>query len=111
MGFRKATEEYEIKMLEQELYNIVPSFLSEKIRKAMFEDEANCEFKSLIKGADYLSADSECWRQYIAGSRDDYFLGAMLRRIPKINSGDVLLTPACKELYDYFVQYAENLNL
>ena len=52
--------------------------------------------KSLIKGADYLSADSECWRQYIAGSRDDYFLGAMLRRIPKINSGDVLLTPACK---------------
>ncbi len=111
LGFRKATEEYEIKMLEQELYNIVPSFLSEKIRKAMFEDEANCEFKSLIKGADYLSADSECWRQYIAGSRDDYFLGAMLRRIPKINSGDVLLTPACKELYDYFVQYAENLNL
>ena len=30
LGFRKATEEYEIKMLEQELYNIVPSFFIRK---------------------------------------------------------------------------------
>lgn len=110
-GFRAATEEYERRMLKQELYSIIPEFLSKKLQEIMFEDAANSEFKSLVKGADYLSADSECWRQFIAGSRDDYFLGAMLRRIPKIKSGEVLLTPACKELYNYFVQYAENLNL
>lgn len=110
-GFRVATEEYERRMLEQELYRVVPEFLSKKMQEEMFEDDTNAEFKSLIKGADYLSADSECWRQYIAGSRDDYFLGALKRRIPKINSGEVLLTPACRDLYNYFVQYAEKLNL
>lgn len=110
-GFRNATEEYERKMLQQELYNVVPIFLAKRLHEEMFEDEANSEFKSLVKGADYLSADSECWRQYIGGSRDDYFLDAMLRRMLKIKSGEVLLTPACNELYNYFVQYAEKLNL
>lgn len=110
-GFRKATEKYEKLMIEQELYSRIPEFLATKIRAAMFEDEANSEYKNLIKGADYLSADSECWRQYVAGCRDDYFLGAIKRRIPKIKSGEVLLTPICDELYNYFLQYAENLNL
>ncbi len=110
-SFRAATEEYERRMLIQELYNVVPKFLATKLQEAMFEDETNVEFKRLIKGADYLSADSECWRQYIAGCRDKYFLEAMNKRLEKINLGEVLLTPACKELYNYFVEYAEKLNL
>ena len=77
----------------------------------MFEDPSNFKYKKLVKGADYLSADSECWRQYKAGSRDEYFLNAIHRRKKAIDAGDVLLTPVCRELYNYFVEYAENLNL
>lgn len=110
-NFRKATEEFELKMLEQELYNKVPDFLAKKLKNVMFEDEANIAYKKLLKGADYLSADSECWRQYKAGTRDEYFLGAIKRRIPKIKAGDVLLTPVCGELFNYFLEYAEGLQL
>lgn len=110
-GFRAATEEYELKMLEEELYGKVPEFLAKKLQDVMFEDEANKEYKKLLKGADYLSADSECWRQYKAGSRDEYFLGAIRRRLPKIESGNVLLTPVCGELFNYFLEYAEGLHL
>lgn len=110
-GFRKATEEYELKKLEEELYSKVPKFLEEKLHLVMIEELAGKDEYKLLKGADYLSADSECYRQYRAGSRDDYFLGAMYRRIPKIESGEVALTPVCHELYNYFVSYAERLNL
>lgn len=110
-NFRAATEEYELKKLEEKLYSRVPKFLERKFREVMFEDEANKAYKKLLKGADYLSADSECWRQYKAGTRDEYFLGAIYRRISKIESGDVLLTPVCGELFEYYKKYAESLNL
>lgn len=110
-GFRGATEAYELIMLEKELYNVLPNFIAEKIQEVMFEDPSNFKYKKLVKGADYLSADSECWRQYKAGSRDEYFLNAIHRRKKAIDAGDVLLTPVCRELYNYFVEYAENLNL
>lgn len=110
-GFRAATEEYERRKLESELYSKVPEFLANKLKDVMFEDEANKAYKKLIKGADYLSADSECWRQYKMGTRDQYFLGAIKRRFAKINSGEVLLTPICGELFNYFLSFAENLDL
>ena len=44
----------------------------------MFEEPANLNFHNLIKSADYLSADCECWRQYLAGSRDPYFLNTAI---------------------------------
>lgn len=110
-NFRAATEKYELKKLQDELYSKVPEFLAKKLREVMFEDEANKRYKKLLKGADYLSADSECWRQYKAGSRDEYFLGAIQKRLPKIESGDVLLTPVCGKLFEYFLNYAIGLNL
>lgn len=110
-NFRAATEEYELKKLVEKLYSRVPEFLERKLREVMFEDEANKAYKKLLKGADYLSADSECWRQYKAGTRDEYFLGAIRRRLHKIESGDVLLTPVCGELFKYYKKYAESLNL
>ena len=73
------------------------------------EDKANKKYKKLLKGADYLSADSECWRQYVAGSRDEYFLGAMMRRLPGIETGEVLLTTMCSRLFDYFFAYAKKV--
>lgn len=108
-GFRSATEKYELKMIEKELYQKVPKFIAKKLQEVMFEDESNKKYKKLLKGADYLSADSECWRQYKAGSRDEYFLGAIIRRKSKIESGDILLTPVCRQLYEYFKEYAEGL--
>ena len=106
-GFRKATELYELKVLSEEVYYKVPEFLAIKLKEVMFEDEANKKYKKLLKGADYLSADSECWRQCVAGSRDVYFRIAIEKRVPKIKDGSVLLTPVCGELFEYFMDYAK----
>lgn len=112
VGFRNATEAYEQKVLEKNVYSIVPSFLVAKLRYVMFEDEQNIQVhKAIIKGADYLSADSECWRQYVLGSRDIYFKKAIERRLPDIESGKVELTPECKKLFNFFRDYAARLNL
>lgn len=110
-GFRKATEVYELEKLESELYSNFPDFVVDKLKEVMFEDEANQQYKKLLKGADYLSADSECWRQLKAGTRDEYFPWAINNRITKIESGEVLLTPVCHQLFDYFLEYAKSLNL
>ena len=77
----------------------------------MLEDEKNKEFKRLIKGADYLAADSECWRQYKAGTRDEYFKKATLERKERLDSGIEFITPTCRQLYDYFVEYEQGLNI
>lgn len=111
-GFRSACELYEQKMLEEKLYAKVPEFLVSKLRAVMFEDEQNVKkHKALIKGGDYLSADAECWRQYVLGSRDIYFKNAIENRISAIESGEVTLTPECRKLFEYFKRYANKLNL
>lgn len=112
VGFRDACEQYEQKILEEQVYSKMPDFMKEKMRAVMFEDESNiAKHKALIKGGDYLSADSECWRQYVLGSRDPYFKKAMDRRLDGIKSGKVTLTPCCKMLFDYFRSYANKLHL
>lgn len=110
-GFRKATEEYEMKKVQEKMYNCMPLFLSVKIREVMFEEENNAALKALMKGADYSSADSEIWRIYKAGSRDEYFIGAILRFDEKIKAGIAELTPVARELHCYFLEYAQSLNL
>ena len=110
-GFRKATEEYENMMIEEHMYNVLPYYVTDSLRNVMFEEAENQEFHALIKGADYLSADSECWRQYKAGSRDEYFRNATFKRRERIKMGKETLTPACAELYEYFVEYEKGLNL
>ena len=84
--------------------------MAKALKNVMMEDEENQEHKKLLKGADYLAADSECWRQYRAGSRDEYFRDAIMNRKPNIESGKELLTPACMQLYDYFFRYVERLD-
>lgn len=110
-GFRKASEEYELRMIEKYLYRPLPKFLARKIKFVMFEDEENAKFKKLLKGADYLSADSECCRQYRSGSRDKYFSGVIERYQEKLEEGSIVMTPVCKQLHTYFLQYAEGLDL
>lgn len=111
-GFREATEKYEAKALEKNIYSVMPEFLTKKLKEVMFEEPENVEkHKGVIKGGDYLSADAECWRQYVLGSRDPYFKGAIERRLPGIESGQVALTPVCMQLFNYFRRYAKKLQL
>jgi len=111
-GFRAATEKFELTVIERELYSKVPEFLQKKIKEVMMEDESNIEYKKLLKGADYLSADSECWRQYKAGSRDEYFVNVPLKSdLDKIETGKVMMTPICRQLFDEMYKYAKGLNL
>lgn len=111
-GLRGACELFEEKVLEDNIYSKVPEFLANKIHEVMFEEPQNVEkHKALIKGADYLSADTECWLQYQLGSRDPYFWGAILRRQPGIDNGSVALTPLCGQLQNYFKDFCKSLKL
>jgi len=101
-GFREATEKFELEMLELKFYRVIPDFLAESIKKVMLEEPENEQYKKSLKGADYLSADSECWRQYVAGSKDKYFAKAVNDRQQKIDEGVITLTPVCTELYQMF---------
>lgn len=109
-NFREATEKYEKLVLDRNLYSQVPEFMSAKIRDVMFEEDSNSSFHGLMKAADYLSADSECWRQYLAGSRDPYFLKpGIIGYDEKLNNGKFFLPSICKQLHDYFLKYAEHV--
>lgn len=98
-GFRAATEVFEEEMLEKHLYKTLPGSFSEQMKYVMFEDEANSSHKALMKGADYLSAASECHREYLSGTRVDYYVGAVEELEDKIASGKAILTPIAYELY------------
>lgn len=105
-GFRAATEKYELKILQDNLYSKVPDFLAARLKEVMFEEEDNKDLKLFMKTADYLSADSECWRQYVAGCRDPYFADAIGRNHDKLDRGELPITPVCGELHQYFASYA-----
>lgn len=105
-GFRKATEEYERKKLEKHLYSICPPYLEKALREVMLEDESTAGFKKKLKNADYLSADSECYRNLLSGTRDPYFVTAITKR--KLNDD---MSELYKQIHQFFVEYAEKLNL
>ncbi len=111
-GLRGACELFEDKVLEDNIYSKVPKFLADKIHEVMFEESQNIvQHKALIKGADYLSADTECWLQYQLGSRDPYFIGSLMRRKKGIANGSVALTPLCGQLRHYFLKFSRDLKL
>ena len=62
-GFREATEKYELLMMEKEFYPKLPKYMADEVRKVMMEEEANANYKSICKVADYISAASEIYRQ------------------------------------------------
>lgn len=110
-GLREATEMFETMMLKEKLYQKIPSFLTRKIKEVMFEEDDNLVYRKLMKGADYLSADSECWRQYIAGSRETYFLARPMRGFDNqlIAGYKVQLPPIAKQLHTEMMHYAEKV--
>lgn len=107
-GFRPATKEYETIVLERYLYHKLPEFMAIKLRSVMNEDENSASYK-LLKGGDYLSADLECWLQYLAGSRHPYFLEAIKGFDKGLENGTYILPPICRQLHDYVLRYSQNV--
>lgn len=110
-GFREAIKQYEEKMLEMHLYAKVPDFIAERIKKVLRLEESE-ELRKIFKGADYLSADSECWRFYKGGSRDEYFLETAIKNFQEdLDSQKYELPPIAYKLHRYFYDYASSLKL
>jgi len=102
-GFRKATEEYELKNLEKHMYSKVPGYMAEALKSVMMEDASNKALKKKLKDADYLSADAECYRNLLSGSRDTYFCGAITRR-PVTDCSEIYVA-----MHEYFSKLAESV--
>lgn len=110
-GFRDLTEQYELMMMEKNVYPFLSEETANSLREVMFEDEQNLKFKKLMKGADYMSAVSEIWRQLKAGTRDDSFSYALRGHVKKFEANIAELTPVTKELLDWMVNFAKSLNM
>ena len=110
-GFRDLTEEYELMMMERNVYPFLSEETANSLREVMFEDEQNLKFKKLMKGADYMSAVSEIWRQLKAGTRDDSFAYALRGHVKKFEANIAELTPVTKEILDWMVDFAKSLNM
>ena len=110
-GFRELTEKYELQMMERNVYPFISEDAANALKGVMFEDEQNLKFKKLMKGADYMSAVSEIWRQLKAGTRDDSFFDALQGHVRKFGSGVAELTPNTKELLNWMVAFADRLKL
>lgn len=110
-GFRNLTEKYELQMMEKHVYPLVSTATADALRQVMFEDADNAHFKTLMKGADYMSAVSEIWRQLKAGTRDDSFVDSLQGHVKKFESGVAEFTPNTKELLEWMLDFANRLNL
>ena len=110
-GFRKLTEIYELKMMEKNVYPFVSEVCVKALKGIMFEESDNADFKALMKGADYMSAISEIWRQLKAGTRDEAFINAIMSQKEKFDTGVAKITPNIKMLLGEMVNYATRLNL
>lgn len=111
-GLRAALNAYEEKMLEENFYSCLPIFISKKIRALLEEAETESEVRRIFKGADNLSAESECDRQYQFGSRDAYFFKTPMKNFQSyLDKGSNRLSETCYALHCYFYEYARRLNL
>ena len=110
-GFRELTEKYELQMMEKHVYPYVSENTASALKKVMFEDEQNAKFKHLMKGADYMSAVSEIWRQLKAGTIDHWFFDALRGHVRKFETDIAELTPNTKELLNWIVDYANRVEI
>lgn len=111
LGLREATEKYEEICLEKNFYKGLPTYIKKKLKEVEFENTNNAKMKKFMKGADYLSADCECWRQYKAGTRDEYFKEAIKNRSDRIQNGENYVTPVFLELHKFIAGYIKRLDL
>jgi len=90
-GLRKATELFEEAMLDKYVYSVLPPY-QVKALKTVMEESKNIT----VKGADYISATLECYRNIVSGSRDEYFVKVVKNYIQ--NADDERFTPLAKGL-------------
>lgn len=105
-GFRKGSERYEMLMIARYIYSVLPPFMKEKIKEVMMEEEANAEDKPILKGADYLSASCECYRQ-IFGSFDYNFYRACSSLQKDIDSGKVVVSVEAVKFFHLILKKIE----
>lgn len=110
-GFRELTEKYELQTMEKYVYSFFSENVTNALKDIMMESNQNSLYKALMKGADYMSAVSEIWRQLKSGSRDEVFVSAIAGHKEKFDTGIAELTDSTKKLYDVILQYAESLGL
>ena len=103
-GFRELTEKFELQVMEEKFYPVFSKQVQQNLRKVMMEEEENHQYKTLMKGADYLSAVSEIWRQIQAGTNDPAFFTAMKGHKTKFEKGIAELTPVTKDLFEWLYE-------
>ena len=85
-GFRKKSEEFELRMMNENFYPYLPKYVERAIRDVMLEEPGNADRKDIVKIADYVSAVSEIHRQAIKGSRDRELYKALVGHKEKLRS-------------------------
>ena len=76
-GLRTATELFENKVMDENVYSHLPPHQVEAIRNVMLEDEKNKDLKSFLKISDTFAAFVECWREVDSGSHHKYYIKVM----------------------------------
>ena len=104
-GLKKAVDIFEEIMLNKHFFSKISSYIAENIRNLLKEKEST--FHKWIKPADMLAADSECWRQCRAGTRDPYFKEAIEKFDKQLSDNVYQLPPLFQELHDYYLRYAK----
>jgi len=110
-GFRELTEKYELQMMEKHVYPLLSENVVKNLKEVMFEEANNLKFKQLMKGADYMSAVSEIWRQLKAGTIDNWFFEALRGHVKKFENGIAEITPTTKQLLDWMVDFANRVEI
>ena len=98
-GLRKATEEFENLVMENNVYSHLPTYMAEAIRHVMMEDEENAKLKAFSKKADNFSAYVECWREIDAGSHHSYYMNVVKNDYKKKESLPTNFRLLMEELY------------
>ena len=91
-GYREASEIIENEMLETHVYSVLDDYTAGKLKEIMIAGEGAKQDKPYVKGADYLSAMTECERAIIGGTRDFNYFRAMKDTMRMIKEGKICLS-------------------
>lgn len=99
-GLRKATEEFENMVMEENVYSNLPKYMADAIRSVMLENEENVLYKIFLKKSDNFSAFVECWREIDAGSHHAYYENVVKEDYKKKESLPHNFRRLMEELYE-----------
>lgn len=103
-GLKKALDIFEKLMLKEHFFSKISPYAAKQLEDLLKEKETT--YYQWIKPADMLAADSECWRQCRAGTRDPYFKKAIEKFDNQLSENVYVLSAPFQELHDYYLRYA-----